>query len=139
MSAFGIERCSFESCIERLSQQNRSTSRKSNIQSLPFYGLSHLFMKTHNVVFSGLWAKSNGVTIQMKPFQQYFQIVGLFLRKYYKKVNAVNNNNNNNKNNKRITMIMIVFIAYIYPTACERHASSLLFENASRRKSSHKA
>lgn len=70
LCAFGIERWWFESCIKWLSQQYRSISRESNIQSLPFNGLSHLVMKTHNVVFTGLWAKSNGATIQMNPFRQ---------------------------------------------------------------------
>ena len=38
-------------------------------------------MKTHNVVLSGLWAKSNGVTIQMNAFEQYFQMAGFVFKR----------------------------------------------------------
>ena len=73
-------------------------------------------------------------------FSNTFKWWVLFLREYYKQVNAVNNNNNNNdKNNKRITMIMIVFIAYIYPNCLRAARVFIIVENASRRKSSHKA
>ena len=49
-----------------------------------FHSQSHLCRQLRWFKLLSLWVKSYGVTIQMKPLQQYFHVVLIYITIFYK-------------------------------------------------------